>query len=54
MTMVDISQLEKLAEGEGEVRVTKRWLRGIVAQLKAAQASDRTRDIFDRFTRTSS
>ncbi|MEA3390059.1 MAG: hypothetical protein U9R64_12415 [Pseudomonadota bacterium] len=48
MTQVDIAALEKVAEGEGEVRVTKRWLRGIVAQMKTLQAADRTRDIFDR------
>lgn len=51
---VDLDQLEKLAEGDGEIRVTKRWLRGIVAQMKATQAADRTRDIFDRMTRSGS
>ncbi len=48
MTQVDIAALEKVAEGEGEIRVTTRWLRTVVAQLKAAEAADRTRNIFDR------
>lgn len=52
MSTVDIEALERLAEGDGEIRVTKRWLRGIVAQLKAQNAAQnaggRMQDIFDR------
>jgi hypothetical protein len=48
VTGADLVQLEALSQGEGEIRVTKRWLRAIVAQLKATEAADRTRDIFDR------
>jgi hypothetical protein len=52
MGTIDIQALERLAEGDGEIRVTKRWLRGIVAQLKAQNtaqsAGGRMQDIFDR------
>ena len=47
---IDVGALERLAEGEGtdKVIVTKRWLRAVATELKAAASAGQRKDTFDR------
>lgn len=52
MNEVDVAALESMAQGRGEVRMSKRLLRGLLADRRARQAADRSRAMVDRMTRT--
>lgn len=52
MNDVDVAALERLAQGNGEVRLSKRLMRGILAQLRANEAAGRSRDIVERMIGT--
>ncbi|MFD1103702.1 hypothetical protein [Sphingobium olei] len=52
MNEVDIAALESLAQGNGELRVSKRLLRGMLAKLRANEAADRSRAMVDRMIGT--
>ena len=52
MNDVDIAALESLSQGNGEVRLSKRLMRGILAQLRANEAAGRSRDMVERMIGT--
>ncbi|WP_293980075.1 hypothetical protein [Sphingobium sp.] len=52
MNEVDIAALESMAQGSGEVRMSKRLLRGMLAKLRASEASGRSRGMVDRMVGT--
>ena len=52
MNEVDIAALESMAQGQGEVRMSKRLLRGVLAKLRASEAADRSRAMVDRMIGT--
>jgi hypothetical protein len=52
VTEVDVAALERLAQGNGEVRLSKRLMRGILAQLRANEAAGRSRDMVERMIGT--
>lgn len=52
MNDVDVAALERLAQGHGEMRLSKRLMRGILAQLRANEAAGRSRDMVERMVGT--
>lgn len=52
MNEVDIAALESLAQGDGEVRISKRLLRAVLATRRLSEAADRTRAMVGRMIGT--
>lgn len=50
MSAIDMAALASMAEGDGgdEIRVTKRWLRSMIAELKARDAAAQATAAFER------
>tara|TARA_B100000378_G_scaffold20465_1_gene16058 strand:- start:17741 stop:17914 length:174 start_codon:yes stop_codon:yes gene_type:complete len=53
MSNIDFKVLERAIEGDGgeQAPITKRCLRGILAELKAAQAASKASEAFERVVR---
>lgn len=52
MNEVDIAALEGMAQGNGELRLSKRLVRGLLAKLRASEAAERSRAMVDRMIGT--
>ena len=48
MNAIDRAALVQLSKGDGEMRVTKRLMRGILADLASHEAADRAQAIIGR------
>lgn len=54
MSPGDIAQLTLIAQGEGEVRLSKRALRGLLAEITLCKATHRAQDMIGRTLRSPS
>ncbi|MEA3389373.1 MAG: hypothetical protein U9R64_08915 [Pseudomonadota bacterium] len=52
MNEVDVAALKTMAQGNGEVRVSKRLLRRLLADMPASEAAGRTPAMVGRMTGT--
>lgn len=52
MNDIDIAALEQISKGDGELRLSKRLVRGLLARMRASEAADRSRAMIDRMVGT--
>jgi hypothetical protein len=52
MMQADVAQLQQMAQGEGELRLSKRLMRTLLADLALSDAARRAQDMVDRTLRS--
>lgn len=48
----DLARLQQLAQGDGEMRLSKRLMRGLLAQMKLNDTAERVQAMVGRTLRT--